>query len=124
MTKIILRKHLLIGIVLVTPLLAQTGTKNGQWRSYGGDTANTKYAPLDQINAANFNKLELAWHFKTENIGPRPEFNLEVTPLMANGVIYATAGTRRAACSAARTARRSTWARTGRSGAMSRSLER
>ena len=82
---------------ITLPLLAQTGAKNGEWRSYGGDTANTKYAPLDQINAANFNKLELAWHFKTENIGPRPEFNLEVTPLMANGVIYATAGTRRAA---------------------------
>ncbi len=92
-----LGKRLVVGFVLVMPLFAQTGTKNGEWRSYGGDTANTKYAPLDQINAGNFNKLELAWHFKTENIGPRPEFNLEVTPLMANGVIYATAGTRRAA---------------------------
>jgi len=38
----------------------------------------------------------MAWHFRTENLGPRPEFNLEGTPLMANGVVYATAGTRRA----------------------------
>ena len=43
----------------------------------------------------NFDKLEVAWRFKTSNLGPRPEFNLETTPLMANGVLYATAGTRR-----------------------------
>ena len=78
------------------PVPAQTGAQNGQWHSYGGDTGNTRYSALDQINASNFNKLELAWHFRTENLGPRPEYNLEGTPLMANGVIYATAGTRRA----------------------------
>jgi quinoprotein glucose dehydrogenase len=38
----------------------------------------------------------VAWRFKTDNLGPRPEFNFEGTPLMANGVIYSTAGTRRA----------------------------
>ena len=57
--------------------------------------ATTRYSPLDQINASNFKNLEIAWRFKTENLGPRPEFNLEGTPLMANGVVYATAGTRR-----------------------------
>ena len=80
---------------LALPALAQMGAQKGEWRSYGGDTGNTRYAPLDQINSSNFNKLEEAWHFRTENLGPRPEYNLEGTPLMANGVIYATAGTRR-----------------------------
>lgn len=70
-------------------------TKNGEWRSYGGDVANTRYSGLDQINGSNFDKLQAAWRFKTTNLGPRPEFNLEGTPLMANGVVYATAGTRR-----------------------------
>ena len=51
--------------------------------------------PLDQINAANFDKLEVAWRFKTDNLGPRPEANLEGTPLMVKGVLYSTAGTRR-----------------------------
>ena len=73
----------------------QAGATNGEWRTYGGDLGNTHYSPLDQINAANFSKLEVAWRFKTVNLGPRPEFNLEGTPLMANGVIYSTAGTRR-----------------------------
>src|SRR5256885_1691130 len=72
------------------------GAKNGEWTTYGGDLANTRYAALDQINAGNFNKLEVAWRFKTENFGPRPEMNLEGTPLMARGVLYSTVGTRRA----------------------------
>ncbi len=75
---------------------AQSGAKNGEWRTYGGDLGNTHYSALDQINAGNFSKLQVAWRFKTDNLGPRPEFNFEGTPLMANGVIYSTAGTRRA----------------------------
>src|SRR6059036_3999364 len=88
----------LIGCILLSSvsLIAQTGAKNGEWRSYGADVGNTHYSALDQINASNFNKLEPAWHFKTDNLGPRPEFQYEGTPLMANGVVYATGGTRRA----------------------------
>ena len=74
----------------------QTGTKNGEWSTYGGDLGNTRYAPLDQITAANFNALEVAWRFKTDNLGPRLEFNLQSTPLMVKGVLYSTGGTRRA----------------------------
>jgi quinoprotein glucose dehydrogenase len=72
------------------------GTKSGEWPTYGGDLANTRYSPLDQINAANFNKLEIAWRFKTDHLGPRPEYNLESTPLMVNGRLFSTGGTRRA----------------------------
>jgi len=74
---------------------AQSGAKNGEWRTYGGDVGNTRYSPLDQINAANFNKLQVAWRFNTANLGPRPEFNLEATPLMVGGVVYTVAGSRR-----------------------------
>ena len=75
---------------------AESRAKSGEWATYGGDLANTRYAPLDQINAGNFSKLEVAWRFKTDNLGPRPEFNFESTPLMVRGVLYSTAGTRRA----------------------------
>ena len=68
----------------------------GEWRTYGGDLASTRYAALDQINRDNFNKLEVAWRFKTDAFGPRPEINFEGTPLMVGGVVYATVGTRRA----------------------------
>ena len=91
------------GVMLMTcwllwaalPLAAQLGTKNGEWPSYGGDVTSHRYSPLDQINANNFSKLQVAWRFKTDNLGPKPEANLEGTPLMVKGVLYATAGTRR-----------------------------
>ena len=70
-------------------------TKNGDWVAYTSDIRGTKYSPLDQINASNFNKLEVAWRFKTDNLGTRPEFKLEGTPLAVHGVLYTTAGTRR-----------------------------
>ena len=73
---------------------AQSG-KNGEWPTYGADLASTRYRPFDQIDASNFGKLELAWSFKTDNLGTHPEYKLEGTPLMINGVLYATAGTRR-----------------------------
>ena len=78
------------------PTIGQSGAKNGEWRTYGADLGNTHYSPLEQINADNFYKLQVAWRFKTDNLGPAPEFNLESTPLMVNGVVYSTAGTRRA----------------------------
>jgi len=74
----------------------ENGTVNGEWSTYGGDLANTKYAPLSQIDADNFDDLEIAWRFKTDALGPTPEYNLQATPLMVGGVIYTTAGTRRA----------------------------
>jgi len=77
------------------PTKAAPGTKTGEWPAYGADLAHTKYSPLDQINADNFSKLEIAWRFKTDNLGTRPEYKLEGTPLMVGGVLYATAGTRR-----------------------------
>jgi quinoprotein glucose dehydrogenase len=69
--------------------------KDGEWSYYTADLAGSKYRPLSQINASNFNKLEVAWRFKTESFGTKPEYKLEGTPLMVNGVVYATAGTRR-----------------------------
>ncbi len=68
----------------------------GEWRTYGGDLANTRYASLDQIDSTNFGDLEVAWRFKTDNLGPRPEMNFQSTPLMVGGVLYTTAGSRRA----------------------------
>src|SRR3989442_11735834 len=66
-----------------------------EWRHYTADLKGTRYSPLDQIDASNFNKLEVAWRFKTDNLGPFPEFKLEGTPLMVKGVLYTTGGTRR-----------------------------
>src|SRR6202049_759431 len=69
--------------------------KDTEWASYTADIKGTRYRPLAQIDASNFNKLEVAWRFKTDNLGPFPEYKLEGTPLMVNGMLYTTGGTRR-----------------------------
>jgi len=90
-------------VALVTALFLTGSGAFGQpapgdrpWLTYGGDLKNDRYRPFDQIKASNYSKIEVAWRFKTDNLGNRPEYKLEGTPLMANGVLYATAGTRRA----------------------------
>jgi len=91
---------LALGVATFVPHLkgqntGQPSTKNGEWPMYTADLSGSKYSPLDQIGASNFSKLEVAWRFKTDNLGPRPENKLEGTPIMVKGTVYATAGTRR-----------------------------
>lgn len=86
----------LAAIALGTSMLVsgQTGAKNGEWPHWGADLGNTKYSPLDQITHDNVKTLRIAWRWKADNFGPRPINNLETTPLMVGGVLYATAGIR------------------------------
>ena len=74
---------------------AQPSLAAGEWPSYAADNRATHYSPLAQVDASNFGSLEVAWRFKTDTLGPRPEYKLEGTPLMVHGVLYTTAGTRR-----------------------------
>lgn len=68
---------------------------NAEWTSYHADSSSTHYSPLDYINRDNVANLEIAWRWYSANHGPQPEFNYESTPLMIDGVLYATAGRRR-----------------------------
>jgi len=74
---------------------AQQGAPGGEWPSYGGDTGHTRYSALDEIDANNFSDLEVAWRFRTDNLGAAPEYNFQSTPLMVGGVLFSTGGTRR-----------------------------
>ena len=91
----------LIAVLVAVPaaLAAQQGAPRGEWPTYGGDAGHSRYAPLDQITAANFGQLEVAWRFKTDNLGPRPEYTFQSTPLVVKGRLYSTAGSRRAVVS-------------------------
>src|SRR5947199_2719878 len=77
--------------LLITHALA---SPVGEWRSYASDLASTKYAPLDQINAANFKDLQVVWRWsppdnelmkKKPDLHPGPN---EATPLMIGGTLY------------------------------------
>ncbi|HYL74537.1 MAG TPA: pyrroloquinoline quinone-dependent dehydrogenase [Bryobacteraceae bacterium] len=93
-----MKHYFWLPMALLSMVVGASGQgKPGEWPTYTGDLAGTRYRPLDQINSSNFSKLEVAWRFKTDSIGNRREYKLEGTPLMVNGVVYATAGSRRAA---------------------------
>ena len=85
----------LVALVCVASIVGAR-TTNGEWPTYGGTLASTRYSPLDQINAKNFSNLEIAWRLKTDIFGPKPDFLFQATPLMVGGVVYSTAGARRA----------------------------
>jgi glucose dehydrogenase len=47
---------------------AQAGEIRGtatEWLNYSGDKASSKYSPLTQINANNFNRLKTAWTWRS-----------------------------------------------------------
>ena len=65
---------------------------------YSAHNAATKYSPLDQINRANVGKLKVAWrrsHTPADiPLSPalRPNNNFRSTPIMVDGVLYASNG--------------------------------
>ena len=89
----------LVAAFLSSSINAQQGAPNGEWPTYGGDLGHTRYSGLDQIDATNFSDLTVAWEFNAANFGPSPEYRFQSTPLMVNGKIYSTAGSRRSVVS-------------------------
>ncbi len=71
------------------------GNKPGEWRYWGADAWSTRYSALDQINAANFDSLQIAWQW---NAGPYGEDEYyRTTPLYASGRLFTVATNRRKA---------------------------
>jgi quinohemoprotein ethanol dehydrogenase len=58
----------------------------GEWLTYGRDYDETHYSPLARITTENVDRLELVWSWDLPRAGARPE----ATPIVADGVIYAT----------------------------------
>ena len=74
---------------------AASSPADTDWLHYANDLSSTRYSSLDQIHESNFNKLEPAWRFSTNALGPRLDADYQSTPLVVKGRIYVTAGFRR-----------------------------
>ncbi len=73
----------------------RSGTENGEWQYWGGDAGSARYSPLDQIDASNFEDLQVAWLWRGDNFGPSPDPILRSTPIYADGKLFTVAGERR-----------------------------
>jgi len=75
---------------------AQDETRKGEWRSSGGDSAYTRYSPLNQITRDNVKNLRILWRRPALDSRVRQQFPtlrtnnyLRSTPTMIGGVLYA-----------------------------------
>ena len=59
------------------------GNAPGEWRYWGADAWSTRYSPLDQINASNFESLEQAWQWNAGSF--RADGDYRATPVDAHG---------------------------------------
>ena len=87
---------LAFGAVLALPLASVAqgpGTEDGQWTYLGGDAWHTRYTTADQINASNFEDLEVAWRFNAASFGPSTP---RATPSYVDGRLITVTGERRA----------------------------
>jgi glucose dehydrogenase len=71
------------------------GNAPGEWRYWAADAWSTRYSPLDQINASNFDSLQVAWQWNAGEFGEDEYYR--TTPLYANGRLFTVATTRRMA---------------------------
>ncbi len=71
------------------------GLEDGNWSYLGGAAGHSRYSPLNQINASNFEDLEVAWIWRGDNFGGGVEFTMRSTPSQVNGVLYTVVGQRR-----------------------------
>jgi quinoprotein glucose dehydrogenase len=89
----------LLTVAVVGLHAASSDTQDGQWRRYSGDNGSTKYSPLDQITPANVARLRVAWRrpqappeLVAATPGLRLNNNYRSTPIMVDGVLYASNG--------------------------------
>jgi quinoprotein glucose dehydrogenase len=70
----------------------QQSNADPQWRYIGGDAGHTRYSPLNQINASNFESLVEAWTFNDPAVGT---MTARATPVYVGGKLLSVAGPRR-----------------------------
>ena len=98
--------RVLLAVVALGAAIGMSATLDGQtgassskseteWRFFGGDAGATRYSSANQINAANVRDLRVAWRWSARNFGPRPANQMQVSPLIVDGVMYTTAGVNR-----------------------------
>ena len=80
-------------------LKAQQGPRGGQWPNHSGDKGSTKYSPLDQITKNNVKNLRVVWRraavadeFRKRRADLVVPNLFRSTPLMMNGVLFASNG--------------------------------
>ena len=81
------------GAIAGGPLAAQgPGVEQGNWTYLGGDAWHTRYTPATQIDASNFEDLQIAWRWDASSFGPS---TARATPSYVDGQLLTVTGENR-----------------------------
>jgi quinoprotein glucose dehydrogenase len=98
------KPHTVLAVaVVVTGLVVAAGLsggaqQKGEWPGITGGDSSTRYSPLDQITAANFNSLKIAWQWEGKDVPPGVEIgeiNARGLPIYVDGMLITVSGPRR-----------------------------
>ncbi len=86
-----------IGVCFLCSLMVRNSTilRAEEWQSYGGNRSNWKYSALQQIDAKNVSRLQIAWRWTPpdatifERYPKLRSWKYEVTPIIVGNVLYA-----------------------------------
>src|SRR5262245_5344783 len=83
---------LLLAALSVSAALHAQSRTSSDWGYYGGDAFGRRFSSLDQINRGNVTRLELAWSYRTGELGTgfarAGRLTFEATPVLAFGALY------------------------------------
>jgi quinoprotein glucose dehydrogenase len=88
------KKRIVLLALAILPALVHSAPEQDGWSAYGGDPGGSRYSSLSQINAENVHSLQVAWIFRTGELGQgvkdwsRSAF--EATPILFDGTLYLT----------------------------------
>ena len=85
-------------VAALVPMRGEAQERNAAgeaWSHIGADASNSRYSSLDQIDADNFEDLEVAWIWRGDNFSPRPDPLMRSTPVYAEGMLFTVVGSRR-----------------------------
>jgi quinoprotein glucose dehydrogenase len=70
--------------------IAPPAAVDSDWPVTGGDPGNSRYSPLDQINRQNVGRLRVAWTYHSGDVAPGARGEIQATPIVVDGVMFAT----------------------------------
>jgi quinoprotein glucose dehydrogenase len=74
-----------------TPSTSATSARaDRDWPVTGGEPGQSRYSPLAQIDRANVKSLRVAWVHHAGDASPQNRSEIQATPIVVHGVMYAT----------------------------------
>src|SRR5688500_18951538 len=87
-----MRTAILAAAALAAATSHAQSPQSSDWGFYGRDSGGQRHSPLAQVNRSNVDDLEVAWTYRTGELGAgfarAEKLAFEATPVLAFGTLY------------------------------------